>query len=89
MKAIRKVLRVLARSAALLLLLGAMMVLGGIFEGSLCPLPGFCVLALLAAGLCGLAGVLRALSSPARPKRAVPAACPRPCKRRRQGLRVA
>lgn len=89
MKAMTEFLKALVRAAALLVLLAAMMLLGGMFEGGLGLLHGICGLVLSAAGLCGLGGVLHALSAPARPKPAVRAACPRPCKRGRQGLRAA
>lgn len=89
MKAMKAFLNTLVRSAALLVLLGGMMVLGAIFEGGLSPLPGVCALALLAGGLYGLACALQVFSAPARPRRAVRGPCPQPCKRRRQGLRAA
>lgn len=89
MKAMTEILKTLVRAAVLLVLLGAMLLLGGMFEGGLCLLEGTLGLALSAAGLCGLGLALRALSAPARQKPAVRAACPHPCKGSPQGLRIA
>lgn len=89
MKAMTELLKALVRAAALFVLLAAMMLLGGMFEGGLSPLHGVFGLALSAAGLCALGCALHALSALARPKPAVRSACPHACKRSRQGLRVA
>lgn len=89
MKTIKAFLNTLVRSAALLVLLGGMMVLGAMFEGGLSPLSGVCALALLAGGLYGLVCMLHALSAPPRRRQAVRGACPQPCKCRHQGLSAA